>query len=331
MKKIVKNDVLITPSLYSLFLYLLLNENWEKSDYVLHNRIPKLIQDNLKKTGANVYVDYVKEKDNTLCDKIGQNFKYWKYLRYSKNVEYVNVYGNDEFYLSMKYRNQGLKIIEDGPYFNDATILKKRRTKLYGGLFNYWFYWLSKNYVPWGFDKHVTTFYHTSINRLSDEIAHKGVLVDMLRLWNDKSVEEKKRILQVFGVDSALLNNISKYRTILVTQVMPIPDAEKIELYKSLISENEISQSELLIKTHYAETIDYRKVFPDACVIDTPVPAQLLDVLGYEADLAMTICSSAIFSFAKPKTKIIFKGTEFDERLKDFYGVIKLEDFKFYE
>ena len=298
---------------------------------MLHNRIPKLIQSNLEKWVTNVYVDNVKAKDNTFCDKILQNFKYWKYLRYSKNVEYDNVYGNDEFYLSMKYRNQGMKIIEDGPYFNDEKILRKRRTKLYVGLLNYWFYWSYKDYVPWGFDKHVTTYYHTEVNKLPAEIAHKGVLIDIHQLWKAKSEEEKKRIMHVFGINPIVVDTLRKYKTILVTQILPLSNAEKIEMYKSMLSENGVRESELLIKTHYAETIDYRQVFPDACVIDTPVPAQLLDVLGYEADMAMTICSSAIFSFAKKKTKIIFKGTEFDEHLKNFYGVIRLEDFKLYE
>ena len=61
-------------------------------------------------------------------------------------------------------------------------------------------------------------------------------------------------------------------------------------------------------------------------VVDTPIPAQLFDVLGYEADMALTISSSAIFAFVKPNTKIIFKGTEFDDRLRNHFGVIRLEE-----
>lgn len=327
MKKIIKKDVLLTPSLYTLLLYILLKNDWDKSDYVLHSRIPQIIRTNLQNVGACVYTDCTKERGNTIFDKLKQNISYIKYLQYSKNFEYINVYGNDEFYLSMKYRQQGIKIIEDGPYFNDKKILKKRRMKIYAGLLNYWFYWIYKNYVPWGFDNYVTVFYHTSINKLSDEIAKKGVMIDLHQLWNNKSKSEQEQIMHIFGVDPEFVTNIDKYKTILVTQVMPIPDADKIEMYKSLLLENGICQSKLLVKTHYAERINYRAIFPEAHVIDTPVPAQLLDVLGCEVDMAMTICSSAIFAFVKPKTKIIFKGTEFDERLKNFYGVIRLEDF----
>jgi len=97
-------------------------------------------------------------------------------------------------------------------------------------------------------------------------------------------------------------------------------------MYETLLKDNNIDQSSLLIKTHYAEKTKYREYFPKACIIDTPVPAQLLDVMGYVADKAITISSSAIFAFAKPHTQVIFKGTEFDERLLKFYGVIRFED-----
>ncbi|MBR4520628.1 MAG: hypothetical protein IKO63_04370 [Paludibacteraceae bacterium] len=324
-----RKDLLITPSIYTLFLYLLLNDKWMESDYVLHNRVPMIIHDKLEAMGANVYSDFVQGQNNTVLTKLMQNVLYWKYLRYSKNIKYGNVYGNDEYYLSMKYRNQGIKVIEDGPYYNDKQLLRTRRTKQYAGLLNYWFYWLWKDYVPFGFDKRVQVVYHTALNHIPNEIAWKGKLVEMRKLWDGKSIEHKQMIMKVFGLDESLIGKIGKYRTILITQALPstISESEKVDIYQSLLQENGITQSELLIKSHYAEKTNYRQAFPEATVIDTPVPAQLLDMIGYEADTALTISSSAIFAFVKPNTKIVFKGTEFDERLSRFYGVIKLEDF----
>lgn len=326
MAKVQRENLLITPSIYTLLIYLLLNNKWEESDYVLHKRIPQLIQTNLERCGAHVYVDYRKEKGNTILGKLMENLMYWKYLNYSHDIQYKNVYGNDEFYLSMKYRNQGIKIIEDGPYYNSKELLRKRRTKLYAGLLNYWFYWIWKDYIPWGYDDHVTTYYHTSINKLSDEIAYKGVSVDISTLWQGKTEIERNKIMQIFGIEPDTMTNIRKYRKILVTELLPISDQEKIEMYKSLLKDNGINQSELLIKTHYAEKVNYRVIFPQAMVVDKPIPAQLFDVLGYEADTALTISSSAIFAFVKPNTKIIFKGTEFDDRLKKHFGIIRLDD-----
>ncbi len=329
MGKVFKQDVLLTPSIYTLFLYILLNDRWAESDYVLHKRIPLVVQDNLEATGARVYTDYLQGQNNTILTKLMQNVLYWKYLRYSRNVTYANVYGNDEFYLSMKYRNQGIKIIEDGPYYNDKELLRARRTKQYAGLLNYWFYWLWRDYVPLGFDKHVSTVYHTEFNHLPAEIQDKGVLIDMRQLWQRKSEVDQQKIAQVFGLNKDVVDKLEKCKTILVTQEFPnsVSDSEKILMYKNLLQDNGIEQSGLLIKSHYAEKTNYRQAFPEATVIDTPVPAQLLDMIGYEADTALTISSSAIFAFVKPNTKIVFKGTEFDERLLRFYGVIKLEDF----
>ena len=329
MGKLFKQDVLLTPSIYTLFLYMLLNDRWAESDYVLHKRIPLVVQDNLEATGARVYTDYLQGQNNTILTKLMQNVLYWKYLRYSRNVTYANVYGNDEFYLSMKYRNQGIKVIEDGPYYNDKELLRARRTKLYAGLLNYWFYWLWRDYVPFGFDKHVSTVYHTEFNHLPAEIQDKGVLIDMRQLWHRKSEVDQQKIAQVFGLNKDVVDKLEKCKTILVTQEFPnsVSDSEKILMYKNLLQDNGIEQSGLLIKSHYAEQTNYRQAFPEATVIDTPVPAQLLDMIGYEADTALTISSSAIFVFVKPNTKIVFKGTEFDERLSSFYGVIKFEDF----
>ena len=341
-----KRDLLITPSLYSLFLYLLINDKWASSDYVLHSRIPAVIHDNLKEVGAKVYSDFVQGQNNTLLTKLMQNVLYWKYLYYSKNVVYANVYGNDEFYISMKYRNQGIKVIEDGPYYNDIQLLRSRRTKQYAGLFNYWFYWFWKDYVPFGFDKRVPAIYHTELNRLPDKIAWKGKLVRMKQLWDEKSTKDKRMLSKVFGLDDEIIDRIGKYKTILITQALPsaISELEKIEMYQSILRENGINQGvlenldvlflniynyiiSLKIKTHYAEVTNYQSYFPDAMVINTPVPAQLFDVMGYEANTAITICSSAIFAFVKPHTTIIYKGTEFDERLKNHYGVLRLTDF----
>lgn len=321
-------NLLITPSLYTLFLYILLNDKWEESDFVLHKRIPLMIRDNIEALGARVYTDYAQGQGNSVLTKLMQNVLYWKYLRYSRNVRYVNVYGNDEFYLSMKYRNQGIKVIEDGPYYNDKQLLRSRRTKQYAGLLNYWFYWLWKDYIPFGFDRHVSVIYHTQSNHLPDEIIDKGMLIDMKQLWARKTDIEKQRIMKVFGVNESLADKLKKNKTILITQILPntISDSEKIAIYKSLLQENGISESNLLIKMHYAERTDYHSAFPQAVVVDSPAPAQLFDVLGYEADTAITICSSAIFAFVKANSKIIFKGTEFDERLKKHYGVIRFED-----
>lgn len=329
MDKTLKKDLLITPSIYTLFLYLLINEEWDKSDYVLHERIPISVHDNLEILGAEVYTDYLQGQNNTILTKLMQNVLYWKYLRYSRKVEYENVYGNDEFYLSMKYRNQGIKIIEDGPYYTDKQLLRSRQTKQNVGLLNYWFYWFWRKYIPFGFDKRVSIIYHTPFNHLPQEILLKGKTIDMQQLWDKKNQKEQYRIAKVFGLTQTEIEKLSHYKTLLITQDLPssISEKEKLEMYKALLKENNIEQSSLLIKTHYAEKTKYREFFPQAGVIDTPVPAQLLDVMGYRAQKVVTISSSAVFAFVKPQTQIIFKGTEFDDRLKNFYGVIKLEDF----
>lgn len=320
-----KKDLLITPSLYSLFLYLLINEDWTNSDYALSSRIPLVIHERLRILfGVNVYSSTVGTKGNVLSKIIKKNLDYFKYQRYSRKYKYERVWGNDEFVLSMKYRYQGIRLIEDGPYNSfDEHFFVKRRFKQEGILLPYWFYWIFKNYIPYGFNDNVKQIYHTSAITLNPKIARKGIEVNLRKSWDTLSPKRKSDILYLFGIKDELLKKINEYSTVCVTQVLPIPEEDKIELYRNLL--RGVDESEVLIKTHYAETTDYKRYFPKASVISLPIPMQLFDLLGYSPKKILTISSSAITPFIKDGVEIIFLGTECDKRISDVYGIIRLE------
>lgn len=319
-------NLLITPSLYSLFLYTLIDNSWMHSDYVLSLRIPKLIHDNLRKIGANVYSVPISH-NNVFCKIIQENIEYIKYLKYSRNKFYDKIFGNDEFHLSYKYRDKGIEIIEDGPFNSESKVFFKRRIlkqDLY--LLNYWFYWLWRKYIPYGYDKKVEKIWHTENIKLNKEIEEKGVVFNLNEAWNCKSISQKESILSLFSLDKSMMENINRYENVLVTQILPIPDSDKIKIYKNMLVG--VDEKSLLIKTHYAENTNYRKFFPQAKIIDTPVPFQLFELLNYSPSHLFTISSSAVFPFMKADTKITFLGTEIDERIKNAYGIIRYEDLK---
>ena len=320
-----KRELLISPSLYTLFLYLILNDNWDKSDYILSSRIPRQVHERLRSMGLDVFSSKKAPKNKILAG-VHENVEYAKYLYYSRHKHYDVVWGNDEFHLSYKYRNHGIEVIEDGTFNSESrSFFKRRQVKQDCLLVNFWLYWLWRDYVPYGYDHCVKHVWHTSKITLPDEIAGKGRLVDLQGLWDAKGKKAKEKILGAFSLDTDLLSEINDYSTVLVTQTLPIPDSDKIAIYKNLTKD--VDESNLLIKTHYAEKTDYGKFFPKARVVSAPVPFQLFDLLGFRPSTLLTVSSSAVIPFIRDGVKVTFLGTEIDERIKKVYGVIRYSDF----
>lgn len=325
------SNLFISPSLYSLFLYVLINDDWKNSDFVLTDRIPLVIHRKLKASNINVFTYYSCKKKTLLGKiffKLYDNVVYWKYLWYSRDKHYNDIYGNDEIVLSFKYRNKGIRLIEDGPFNNKPiSFFKKRQIRQEGAFLNYWIYWFFRKYIPYGYDDKVNIIYHTENIILPNKLENKGRLIDIKQIWNSKTEQKRIEILNLFNISPDIISTINNYSTVLVTQMLPISDNEKIKIYKNMIVANGVDESSLLIKTHYAEDIDYHKIFPKALIIDMPVPFQLFELLGYSPKNVLTICSSAVFRFATSHTNIVFLGTEFNQRLLDAYGIVRLEDF----
>lgn len=315
-------DLLISPSLYTLFLYTLINDDWLGGDFVLSERIPKTIHEKLSVMGADVFSI---PKRNRLGNFLS-NWDYLRFLMFSTGRQYRAVYGNDEFMPSCKYRHLGMKLIEDGSFNKESkAFFIERRWRINRFWVNYWFRRRVRTYVPYGYDPRAKEIFHTENVTLPEEISKKGILIDLFSLWNGKNKQKKSKILELFGIDETFVQNLTRYSTVLVTQELPLPDADKIRYYRHLLEGND--ESAVLIKTHYAEKTDYQSEFPKAYIISQPVPFQLFKLLGYAPKKVLTICSSAITSFLGENTEIVFMGSEVDQRIVEQYGVIRLNDF----
>jgi hypothetical protein len=318
-----RKDLFCAPSLYSLFLYTLINEDWTKSDFVL-SRIPHVIYDNLRNL-FGCYVYPIPERyGKTISHLVLLNLDYWRFTKAFGNRKYERVWGNDEFLY--RYRNQGMILVEDGAYNSYSKEITYRR-QLHNDLMhlNYYFYWIFKGYISYGWSKKVKQIYHTTAIELPKEIAHKGVQFDLDEKWRGLSQNRKKEIFDLFSLKEEFVNKLNEYSTVLVTQDLPIPDEEKISIYKKMTEG--VDMSKVLIKTHYAEKTDYSKVFPESTVISMPVPMQLFSLLGYNPTKVMTISSGAVGPFIKEGVEVIFLGTEIDPRIAAVYGVITKETY----
>ena len=322
-----KKDLFIAPSIYTLFLYLLINKDWKEGDFVLSDRIPLVIHDSLRKNaGCFVYSYMGFKRVNYLKRLWVSNKEYFRYKKVFHKREYERVWGNDDFTPSYLYRNQGMILVEDGN-FNAETrgFIKKRQRQHDVFLLPYWFHWVFKRYTTYGWSDQVEAIWHTPSVELPGEIRHKGRLFEMEDLWRNLSAEKRAAILKVFGISQEFIDHVNDYNTVLLTQDLPIPDEDKICIYKRMTEGMDMSK--VLIKTHYAETTDYASVFPEATVIKMPVPMQLFSLIGYSPKKVMTISSSAVAPFIKDDVELVFLGTEVDPRIAAKYGVMTKETY----
>ncbi|MBE6330819.1 MAG: hypothetical protein E7070_00730 [Bacteroidales bacterium] len=317
-----KKELFVAPSLYSLFLYTLINENWTKSDYVLA-RIPIVILQRLRDLyGVDVYNYPVRIGENPIKKIYLRNKDYFDFYLAYKNRSYDSVWGNDEFLASYPFRKQGIILIEDGA-FNSYSKEETQRRQFQSEYcyLNYWLYWIFDGYVSYGWNDDVKQIYHTTAINLPKGIAHKGIRIDLNEIWNSLSQQRKMDIFDLFGLSLSLVDKINEFSTVLVTQDLPIPDEDKIDIYKRMT--DGMDMSKVLIKTHYAEKTNYSMVFPESTVISMPIPMQLFNLIGYMPKRVMTISSGAVAPFIKKGVDVVFLGTEIDPRIVAKYGVVK--------
>lgn len=148
------------------------------------------------------------------------------------------------------------------------------------------------------------------------------VKADLSELWNTSSTLKQEYIFNVFNIEASDINELKKRKTILFTQPFfedgNLPTIEEhVALYRSILSRYDLS--DVVIKKHPREHIDYLKYFPEAFVFNKPVPFQLLTVAGVKFDNAVTICSTAALGIPYP-IKIDWVGAAIHPLLLKDYG-----------
>lgn len=331
-----KDKIFFTSSVFSLLLYTLVNKEWQNSVYVLHSRIPKSIRTQLKSKVRKVYVDYSGSTYthsiivNKIIKLIIVNSEYFRlYFSLSKYKNF-DCWGNDEMYAAIPFRKNGFTIVEDGTFnYQTEEYISKRVNQASKYLLVYRLFPKFKKYLSYGYSQCVETAYLTGLKKTPTKLEGKVRIVKIRELWKSISVQEHNSILKVFGLSNKLVNDVSQFPILLITQPIALAEGgvfsmeEKIDLYRSMLKD--ISLKDVLIKTHYAEKTNYSSSFPEAKIVDTPTPFELFDLIGYCPTKVITISSGVALRYSdSPEIDVDFKGTEIDERLVKMYGVIKL-------
>ncbi|RHU24738.1 hypothetical protein DXD68_16620 [Parabacteroides sp. TM07-1AC] len=174
----------------------------------------------------------------------------------------------------------------------------------------FWRRYLWGNIYPrFGLANNVDCVYLTGILPIPDIISKKSKIIDLDALWQQKTPNQKKKILNIFlpqGIDLKLFDQCD---TLLLTQPFSefsegnFSESDKIEVYRLLLADYD--ESRVLIKVHPAEITDYSVYFPSSKIIKTSCPMELLALQNIPLCRVITVNSTAIYNLGNHIEKII--------------------------
>lgn len=306
-----REKILIENSVYSVFLYMLIVENWEESIFILDQSVHKLFAKH-KNLNLFFYNDLPVRKKiyKFYLEKIKLIlFLLKNKVLFNKNIK---VYGDD---LMVRYFfiKREFFLIEDGTW----SYKKQKKLPFYKSLIRI----ENPFYIPSGEDLNVKKYYLTGLAPIPERIKDKVEIINLKKLWKLKTKENKKKILNIFDLPLEKLEILKKRSEILFTQPLSedgtLSEKEKIELYKQIIEKYD--KTKLVIKKHPREKTDYKKYFEEVEVLEQIFPAELLEILEIKFEKAITIFSTAALTVDK-NIKIDFYGTEIHPKILKKFG-----------
>lgn len=235
----------------------------------------------------------------------------------------IKLYGMDNLALGKRvFYSERMQVIEEGTLNYMPCDVKIKFKDLFQKMVAF-FYGLSERKEIMGYGANVDKIYLT--DSLCEEIPkgleQKAEVVDLKRLWENKSEKQKKMIKKAFEFDEEILKKANRETIMLFTQPLSedkiVSEERKIEIYAKVI-ENYPDKS-IIIKTHPREKTDYTNYFPGCYVMKEKYPVELLRVMGVKLERVVTLFSTAVFGFGKD-VAIDFYGTEVDKNLFERFG-----------
>ena len=315
MKKIVLYDLD-----RELLIFLLLS-NLETDEIIYISFLNK--KEKLEKLlGEKIFINEKKMKASILERK-----KYIKEIRKKLmpliegiNKEKISMYGLDHYALAMRlFYKEKMYVIEEGT-FNYTFVPESIKEKIKKFIKSFFIEERKKNL---GYGEKVKKIYLTEnlCKEIPKGLEKKAEIINLKELWNKKSEEEKKIILNVFDFNPEILKKVNENTVMLFTQPLSednvITEEEKIELYSKILKKYE-NQS-VIIKPHPREKTDYSIYFSNCYVMKEKYPIEILELVGINIKKVITIFSSAAFGLGKD-VEIDFYGTEIHPKLFERFG-----------
>ena len=324
--------VCVVDTVYTLFLYYLICGVSEDDIFIMSSGIPESIRKNIN----HIYFPPFKYKNysNSPITKIKQRLsnifhryhilklRFILFFKVKKNE--VEVYGQGHLKYSFPlYEYEKSYLIEDGignySDLKEPTYSNTIYSKILGliGVDG-------REYSEcFGTHKNIKKVYLTNSNSIPQIIKNKVEVINMKKLWNEKTEDEKNEILEKFNIKD-LINQLEENTTLLLTQCLSeddlIPYDEEINIYKELIEKQE--NKNIIIKTHPRERKDYSKIFPEITVIDKPFPLEILKCANVKINKIVTVSSNVALTFKGECEIKIYNGKTSSKELNESMKIL---------
>lgn len=336
-----KINVCLFITVYSFFLYLLMNGYQEKDIFIFADIFPKEISKNVKhfQLPEVSFVDGPKMAPLDSARGIIKNIQgycryFYGYIKLRAflfiktfNKE-VTVYGHAQSPFSfIFYENENSNLIEDGiaNYCTEITETHKINPLLDIFLHICGIYFL-KNTEAFGSHKNIKNIYLT-YNVDHPLIKNKVRIINPTELWNNLSTCQKRKILTIFNIENQIFD-FNGETILILTQ--PLSQEGQMTLNDELNIYNEVMKKfnkyQVIIKPHPRDDKDYKKIYPQVTIIEKTFPIEILSLIGVNPTVVSSIVSASVLTF-KDSEIYIYDGDLKNERLNkirdDLLNLIK--------
>ena len=321
-------NICLVSTVYSFFLYLLINEYDENDIFIFGPNFPKEISKNINHTYfPSIEFTYgIKMAKLGSINGIYQNIRgyalyFYTYIKlrillflktFNKDVE---VYGHAQTPFSfMFYENKNSNIIEDGVENYIVNICETHKiNKFIDKILHFFGIYFLNIGEAYGSHKNIKNVYLTKkFNH--PLIKEKVKIIDIEQTWNNIPEDRKKKILNLFNINI----NLDSTSEIVLILTQPLSDSnlmsldDELNIYQGFI--DKFHDKHIVIKPHPRDHKNYKEIYPESEILDQYFPVELLNLIGIKPLAVCSIVSTSLLNF-KDSEIHIYEGELHDEML----------------
>ncbi len=215
------------------------------------------------------------------------------------------------------FRKYPFELLEDGLlcYVEDYPYVWK--SKRFQRLKTFLFFLLFSPHKRVGEEKTCVKIHLTGLKKADILNDPRVIIQSFPQLWANSSEVKRNNILDIFGIERKMLEELKEKKWILLTQPFSedklISESSKIAMYKKIV-DSISDKRNIVIKPHPREKTDYKLFFPEISVLTSKAPIQLFSLCGVRFYNVCTVCSTAAYDFPYDYN-LYYYGTDVDSIL----------------
>ncbi|WP_407377395.1 polysialyltransferase family glycosyltransferase [Methanobrevibacter sp.] len=327
-----KKNICLVTTVYSFFLYLMVNGYNEDDIYIFTAWFPKEISKNVKHIQMPAVIFRGKKfaELNSLSgiykNIVGFLGYFYGYLKLrillfikTFNCD-VEVYGHAQTPFSyMFFENENSNIIEDGMENYTAKICETHKINpLIDFILHICGIYFLNQCECYGSHKNIKNVYLTNEHD-NPLIKDKVQIINIKERWNNLSKSEQEKLLEIFNVNIEGID-FNEKTALLLTQPLSestsinITEEEELNIYKEIMAK--FSDYQIILKPHPRDTKDFEKLFPDVKIIDGSFPVEIMTMINIYPTVVCSVVTTALYNFEKSKI-YVYDGKLNDERISN--------------